>query len=103
MVEVRFLHPKASWDHVGDIPHMLCEEDQQSATQQFHAGYGHGGGWRPFKGFELLPDDSISYPGDSVHKPIAEMRLRHERILVYECAWVAVIQPDRSYEICRMD
>lgn len=103
MVAVKFLHPKATFDHVGGIPDMLSEDDTRSATAQLHAGYGHGGGWRAFKGFTLLPNDSISYPGDPVHKPIAEMRLRDERILIYECAWVAVIQPDRSCEICRMD
>jgi hypothetical protein len=103
MVSVKFLHPRANWDHVGIIPEMLSEDNPATAVQQLNAGYAHGGGWRPFKGFELLSDDGIAYPGDPVHHPIAEMRLRNERILVYECAWVVVIQPDRSFELARMD
>ena len=103
MVEVKFLHPQANWDFVGMIPDMLSEHNPKSATQQLNNGYLHGGGWHKFEGFELRADNSIKYPGDPAHKPIAEMHLRDELILVYESAWVAVIQPDRSYEICRMD
>ena len=103
MVHVKFLHPRAGWDHVGMIPAMLFENNPAKATQQLNDGYPQGGGWRPFEGFELLPNDAIVYPGDPPLKPIAEMKLRDERILVYECSWVAVVQPDRSFEICRMD
>ena len=102
-VPVKFLHPRANWDHVGLIPDMLSEHNPESATIQLNAGYGHGGGWDPFTGFKLNPDNSIKYPGDPALKPIAEMQLRDERILVYEHSWVVVIQPDRSFEICRMD
>lgn len=90
-------------DHVGIIPDMLSERDPRPAREQLHDGYLHGGGWDPFKGFTLQPDDSIKYPGDPAHKPLAEMRLREERVLVYPHAWVAIIQPDRSFEISRMD
>jgi len=27
------------------------------------------------------------------------MMLRQERIIVYECSWVCIIQPDRSFEV----
>jgi len=103
MIKVKFLHPRANWEHLGFIPDMLSENNPKSATQQLNDGYQHGGGWTPFNGHALLPDNSIKYPGDPPHKPIAEMRLRDELILIYEHSWVAVIQPDRSYEICRMD
>lgn len=103
MQQVRFLHPRASWDHVGGIPEMINESNPKSAKEQLHKGYLHGGGWQPFTGFDLLTDNSLAYPGDPSLKPIAEMILRDELILVYEHAWVAVIQPDRSFEVCRMD
>ena len=103
MLEVRFLHPRATWDHVGSIPDMLSEHNPKSAKEQLHNGYPQGGGWIPFEGFELRADNSIKYPGDPPHKPIAELHLRNELILVYEHSWVAVIQPNRSFEICRMD
>jgi hypothetical protein len=31
------------------------------------------------------------------------MPLGHERVIVYEHSWVAIVQPDRSFEVCRMD
>ena len=30
-----------------------------------------------------------------------KMMLRQERIIVYECSWVCIIQPDRSFEVAR--
>lgn len=102
-VDVKYLHPRANSSHVGDIPLWLSEADPRRASEQLNGWYGHGGGWNPFRGFELREDNSIKYPGDPAHPPIAEMRLRDELILVYESAWVAVIQKDRSFEICRMD
>jgi hypothetical protein len=35
--------------------------------------------------------------------PIAEIRLRAERILIYESDFVAIVQPDRSFEVRRID
>lgn len=102
-VPVKPLHPRVTADHIGMIPFWLDESNPEPARNQLNENYGHGGGWRPFNGFTLQPDNSIVYPGDPAHKPIAEMRLREERILMYEHAWVAIIQPDRSFEICRMD
>lgn len=103
IVAVKFLHPRATYDHVGGIPDMISQNNPSKAKDQLNAGYGHGGGWRPFDGFRLQPDNSIKYPGDPALQPLAEMKLRDELILVYEHAWVAIIQPDRSFEICRMD
>lgn len=90
-------------DAVGIIPFMLNEDDQRTAEQQLDAGYAHGGGFKGFNGFKLLDDNSIKYPGDSKHKPWAIAKFRDDLIVVYESAWVAVIHPDRSFTISRMD
>jgi hypothetical protein len=103
MVNVKLLHPRATSEHIGMIPYWLDENNPLPAAEQLDANYGHGGGWRPFKGFTLRKDYSIDYPGDPPLRPIAEMHLRDELILMYEQGWVAVIQPDRSFEIARMD
>lgn len=103
MVQVKFLHPRATWDHIGMIPEWLNENNPAKARDQLNAAYSHGGGWQPFKGFTLQPDNSLTYPGDPPQRPIAEMHLREELIVQYEHAWVAIIQPDRSFEVCRMD
>lgn len=102
MINVRYLNA-GGWDSIGFIPEMLSEANPKSAVKQLNAGYRHGGGWKPFKGFELRADNSIKYPGNPAHKPLAVMKLRDEQIFVYESGWVMVLQPDRSYEIARMD
>jgi hypothetical protein len=95
------LHPKAP-EFTGLIPSFLNEEDERSAAQQFGEMYKFGG-WRPFEGFTLGEDNSLTYPGDPPLKPMAWAKLRDEVIIVYRHAWVAVIQPDRSFEVARMD
>lgn len=102
-VPVIALHPLVTFDHVGDIPLWLSEGNLQSAAQQLDAAYGHGGGWSPFSGFTLGADNTLTYPGDPPLTPIAAMSVREELVLVYPHSLVAIIQPDRSFEVARMD
>jgi hypothetical protein len=90
-------------DMLGYLPQMFDERDPRPAREQVDANYGHGGGWEPFQGFTMLPNGNLSYPGDPPTALLAEARLRDEVIRFYEHSWVAIIQPDGSFEICRMD
>ncbi len=103
VVVIKFLHPKAEAEDLGLIPFWLNANDPRPAREQLDSNYQHGGGWRPFKGHELLEDDALEYPDDPPLHPIAEIDIRNERVLIYEFGWVAIIQPDRSFEVCRMD
>lgn len=86
----------------GFIPSFLDENDPRSAHEQFNEKY--IGGWHPFKGEFFMDEDmNIQYPGDPMYKPMASMTLRDEMVVVYAHGWVAIIQPDNSYEIARMD
>lgn len=92
----------------GIIPEFLSVADPRPAKEQLHEGYAHGGGWQKFDGFELSPARvtqgmTINYQGDPPYKAVAWVRLRDELIVVFQGAWVAVIQPGGSYEIARMD
>lgn len=103
-VRVKLLHPRATIEHAGYIPNWLNDEDDpRPAKEQLNDGYAFAGGWQPFKGFKLAEDDSLTYPGDPPQHPIIEFKIRDERVLLYQHAWVAIIQPDRSFEVCRMD
>lgn len=102
-VSVEYLHPLAGPDHVGIIPLLLSEHNELPAAKQLNIAYAHGGGWHPMKKWKLLDDNSIQYPGNPPYKPLAKMKLRDETIFVYESAWVAIVQPDRSFEVSRMD
>lgn len=98
-----FLHLKAH-QLVGYIPDFVDDRNPASAAEQFNHNYNHGGGWRPFQGFTFNPERlTIKYPGDPALKAIARAKLREETILVFEDAWVLILQPDGTFEISRMD
>jgi len=98
---------------VGAIPFFLRENDPRPAREQFAERYAHGGGWSPFEGFALsvreAPEGTrqgayaIQYPDDPPYFELARAKLREELILVFPHAWVAIVQPDGSFEISRMD
>jgi hypothetical protein len=103
MIKWKLLQPGMTYQHLGLLVYMLNDKNPESAKEQLGYGYRHGGGWRPFTGFKLRDDNGLSYTGDPVQYPVAETWLRDEHILLYPHDWVAIIQPDRSFEVCRMD
>lgn len=96
-------HPQATLESLGYIPEFLTTLDSRPAKEQFHHCYSFGGGWRPFVGFTMRPDGDIEYKGDAPVPLIAETKLRDETIRFYDHAWVAIIQPDGSFEVSRLD
>lgn len=100
-VQFELLHPQITDEHLGFLPLFLSESDQRPAKEQIHEHYVSG--WHPFNGFTLNGDNSISFPEDPTLVPLAQYKLRDELIVFYDCSWVAIIQPDRSFEICRID
>jgi hypothetical protein len=98
------LHPDMRAYMLGELPGMLDENDPRPVREQFHDNYRHGGGWRPFDGFKLDPHDlSLSYPGDPPMRALAMTKLRDEVIILSQYSWVTILQPDGSFETCRMD
>lgn len=96
-------HPEATLGMMGYIQGFLSEFDPRPAREQFDSAYAHGGGWLPSRGFKLLPNGNIRYPGDPEVRMLFEAKLREETIRFYEHAWVMILQPDGRFEICRMD
>lgn len=103
--KVRFVkrHPRSTLDDFGLIPYTLSSFDPASAREQLNNGYLHGGGWQPMIGFTMVEGDALWFLGDPLLQPIAELRLRDERIVIYAHSVIAVIQPDGSFEVSRMD
>lgn len=102
---VKFLHPQATVDHVGMIPYWLSSDDPRPAKDQLNTAYVHGGGWHSFgQGqWRITRSNFLHYPGDPPLIPLAEINMRDELIVIYDCSIVAIIQPDRSFEVARMD
>lgn len=102
-IVILMLDLRASPDHIGSIPDMLDAEDPRKAAEQLDIGYAHGGGWSPTPGFTMDDSGHLKYPGDPPLAPLAAIPFREEIVLIYEHSIVAVIQPDGSFEVSRMD
>ena len=103
MIDWELLHPHFHPADLGLIPGMLDDEDPRSAREQFDANYQHGGGWLPMEGMTLGEGLVMRYPGDPPYYPLAQAWLRDELIVFYPFAFVAIIQADHSFEVCRLD
>jgi hypothetical protein len=113
MISFELLHPKATSDYLGLIPHFLYETNPEPAAIQINRSYEHGGGWRPMPKWQRTNPDSfiISYPGDDLlYSPIAKATLHAddptlptEIICIYQSAWVAIFQENGSFEVARID
>ncbi len=111
-LSVTLLHPKATLDHLGIVPHWLNPNDDRPAAQQIDSHYQHGGGWRPMRGFELrdrargvlvFPVKDPEDGEDEVFEPFAAMMFGREMIFAYRHAIFAIVQPDGSFEVGRLN
>jgi hypothetical protein len=93
--------PRCHPDDLGFIPTFIDTNDPRPAREQFDERYVWGG-WRPQDGF-TNQEAVLHYPGDPPFHPLACFALRDEMIFVYPHAYVAIFQPDGSFEACRMD
>lgn len=98
--EWTFLNPQADYSSLGYVPGFLDLDDPRPAAEQIESNYVSG--WLPFSGFKLR-GTFLKYPGDPTLKPLAETHLRDEHILFYPDSWLAIIQPDGSFEVARLD
>jgi hypothetical protein len=96
---------------LGFLPAILWDSDPRPAKEQIQERYQHGGGWSPLQGFVILPDGRLQYHAaglaeDDQDPPLellAEGQLGQETLRFYEGSWMAVVQPDGSLEVTRMD
>lgn len=104
MQPLNWTNPEAA----GLLTRFLSKEDPRSAVAQLDHHYQHGGGWCEFKGFTLkkgADDDQyyIFYPGDPPYLEVSRTQLREETVVLFQSAWVAVIQSDGNFKVARMD
>jgi hypothetical protein len=98
------LHPEMTYEKLGLIPWWIFSGDPDPVWKQIDKHYQHGGGWRHGNmGFKMGEGAKLSYPGDPDLYPLAQMRLRDELLLFYDYAIVAIVQPDKSFEVSRVD
>lgn len=95
-------HPRSSLDMLGYVPSFLSESDPRSAEEQINANYPFGG-FQPFDGFKMLKNGNLAYSGDPETILLAEAKLRDETIRFYQNSWLAIVQPDGSFKVARID
>lgn len=97
-------------DAIGMLPDFLSDSDPRGACAQFATNY--CGGWHDMTvgagGFTAIDNFRfLHYPGDPALPALAETTLHvdnePERIIVYDSAYVAVVQPDGSFRVSRLD
>lgn len=107
------VHP----DMLGFIPDFFKEDDERPMAEQANERY--IGGWRPMKGWTFHTEGCrLSYPGetfgegegamqmpDEVYSPIAVTKIRDELILIYNHAWVCIVDAydPTIFQVSRMD
>lgn len=103
-IEWQLLHPKMTEAMLGFIPHWISPNMPEKLKPRLDHFYQHGGGWRPFKGFTLNRETlELEYPGDPPTIPLARCQVGDETLIFYQHSWVAIVQQDWSFEVCRMD
>lgn len=93
------------YDMLGTVPDMISATDQADAVTQIDRAYRDaGGGWRDSTGASVdVERRLLTFPGDPARQLVAFAELRAEKILFFDGAWVAVVQPDGSSRIARID
>jgi hypothetical protein len=92
----------------GILPDLLSPLDPRSAAEQLQETYAHGGGWSPFARFALHDwqqpgQATLAYPEDPPMREISRAKLRDETLILFECEWLAIVQPDGRFEVSRVD
>jgi hypothetical protein len=101
---ITLLHPDVTPEHLGFIPTFLDAADPRPMREQFNERYCSGWHSAPSK-LTLLDGRTLHYPGDPPLEPLARIELsgHKEFAYFYDYSMVAIIQPDGSFEACRMD
>ena len=91
--------------NLGFLPDLISDEDPRSVKDQVEENYAHGGGWRPIAGMKMnLKTMVMRFPGDPPFVPAAFTKIHNETVVFYPLySLLAVIQPDGSYEVTRVD
>jgi hypothetical protein len=113
MFAVEYAAPGLTMEHLGLLPAIFHDTDPRPCAEQVNARYSHGGGWNPMRSWVATPKTRlylaepevvrIEYPGDPAFRVICSWRINAERVFLFDCSWIMVVQPSGDYEVARMD
>lgn len=98
-------------DAAGLLPAFFNEHDPRPAAVQLDEAYQHGGGWRPLGRWTISYNEklmeyvlkSVDYTEDGEMPLISQATLHDEKLMLFEGAFLAIVQLDGSFEVARVD
>lgn len=95
-------------DLLGFIIYFLDTDDPRPAKEQINERYAHGGGWKFYPGKWTMTFDAddvphFRYPGDPPVRARGRSELHSERLFIMDHGYFAIVQPDGTFEIARLD
>lgn len=100
------LNPRMTIDQLGYLPMLIGPKFPGTVAEQLRDNYAHGGGYDPFGEnlWKLDPKTHVlSYPDDPQFHPLATTKVRDETLYFYNHAILAIVQPDGSFAVTRVD
>lgn len=107
------LRPGFNTDYLGMLPDIFRAYDPRPAREQIEDRYAHGGGflvapgdWTMTYGRDAgeIPWAELHFPGDPPLKEIARLELSAtETLVLFDCAFVAIVGPMLDFVVVRMD
>jgi len=110
-IQFQMLHPRATQDMLGFIPHYFDDRliGSYTAEQLMIAGYQQTAGCEPndyfnrVQQFQMREGGVLKFPGDRPMKPIAMYQFGTETLYFYESEMFSIVQPDASFKVWRLD
>ena len=105
MIKFTEKYPEAA----GLLPLFLNPDDPRPAREQINDSYAHGGGWQEFTGFTPCinwadPMESyLDYPDDPPMRAVAFAFFAEELVILFTYSWCAIVQPDLTATVARLD
>jgi hypothetical protein len=92
----------------GLLPDIITASDPRPAAEQIAERYAHGGGYRPFGGGSWAlgvkgGKITLEYPGGPMFREVARIELAKQTVVLFDSAFVAIIELDLAFVVLRMD
>lgn len=110
VLEVWIISPGFDLERLGLLPELVeSPANGQTLAQHIDQSYAHGGGWRSF-GADWSLDlrdgvpASLTFPGDPAMPEVARFATKQrELFILFTNEFCAIVQPDGSFSVARMD
>lgn len=95
-------------ERAGLLPLIINPHDTRSVKEQIEVNYAHGGGYFAMHGFKLHDHKKVgqafmTYPGDPKFHEVARCRVGDELVILFDCAFVAIVDSKGRFTVTRMD